>query len=138
MELYSRIMVKPRLKTFHTFGCPTFTLDSRLQNNQSVPKWHSRCRTGLYLGISPRHARSVSLVLHLETARISPQLHIQHDDLFETVYHNDNHQPWKVMASFLNETPRRRYKLQRPLAPTHASKPNDDYYFSFPDPAPPR
>ena len=77
---YSRIMVKPRLKIFHTFGCPTFTLDSRLQNNQSVPKWHSRCRTGLYLGLSPRHARSVSLVLHLETARIFPQFHIQHDD----------------------------------------------------------
>ena len=38
LELFSSTEVKPRPKTFHTFGCPNFTLNSRLQNDQSVPK----------------------------------------------------------------------------------------------------
>jgi hypothetical protein len=34
---------------------------------------------------SPRYARNVSLVLSLDTGLVSPQFHVQHDDLFETV-----------------------------------------------------
>ena len=38
LEKYTRTTVRPKLKTFHTFGCPVFTLDSRLEAGQSIPK----------------------------------------------------------------------------------------------------
>ena len=34
---------------------------------------------------SPRHARSVALVLSLLTGYVSARLHLKHDDLFETL-----------------------------------------------------
>ena len=60
-------------------------LRNELQGNQSLPKWDSRSRLGLYLGQSPRHSRSVSLVLNLQTGLVSPQYHVRHDNLFETL-----------------------------------------------------
>ena len=72
IELYTDTAVLPKLNNFHSFGCPVFILDSAVQNNQSIPKWDSRCRIGLNLDLSPRHVRSVSLVLHLDTSRVSP------------------------------------------------------------------
>ena len=105
LENFGRTYVHPQLKTFHTFVCPVYALDSRLQTGNSIPKWNSRCRLGLYLGTSPRHARSISLVLNLDTARISPQFHVIHDDFFESV---DDHTTytWSIVEGFKN--PRRR------------------------------
>ena len=37
------------------------------------------------MGMSPRHARSVALVLNLSTGYMSPQFHLKFDDFFETV-----------------------------------------------------
>ena len=40
-----------RLRNFHTFGCPCYIFDSRLQTNlKGVPKWEPRARLGIYLG----------------------------------------------------------------------------------------
>ena len=88
IELFSKIDVKSKLKTFDTFDCPIYTLDFNLQNNRYVPKWHIQCRTGIYLDNLPMHTRSCSLVLHLETARVSPQFHVHYDEFFETVSKN--------------------------------------------------
>lgn len=93
LELFSSTEVKRRLKIFHTFGCQISTLDSRLQNADSVPKLHPRCRIGFHLGNSPRHARSISLVLNLDTARVSPQIHVSYDEFFETVTKIEGHPP---------------------------------------------
>jgi hypothetical protein len=60
-------------------------LNSRLASGKSIPKWNPRARVGLYIGPSPIHAISVSLVLSLDTGLVSPQFNVQHDDLFETV-----------------------------------------------------
>ena len=38
------------------------------------------------LGPSPRHTVSFLLILDLQTAMVSPQFHIKHDDFFETVH----------------------------------------------------
>ena len=39
-----------RLKDFHTFGCPCYVLDSRLQSStKGVPKWEPRARLGIIL-----------------------------------------------------------------------------------------
>jgi hypothetical protein len=84
-ERFSGVEVAPNLKSNHTFGCPVYALNSRLASRKSIPKWNPRARVGLYIGPSPRHARSVSSVLSLDTGLVSPQFHVQHDDFFETV-----------------------------------------------------
>jgi hypothetical protein len=75
-----------RIKDFHTFGCPCYVLDHRLQSGQSmVPKWDPRARMGIYVGRSPSHASSVGLILNPRTGHISPQYHVVYDDDFTTV-----------------------------------------------------
>ena len=76
-----------RLKDFHTFGCPCYILDARLQSagGPGPPKWDPRSRLGIYVGHSPYHAGSVALVLNPKTGLISPQFHVVFDDDFSTV-----------------------------------------------------
>ncbi|KAL7470955.1 hypothetical protein ACHAXS_011261 [Conticribra weissflogii] len=74
------------VRDFHTWGCPVFVLDGRLQSDpKGVPKWEPRCRVGIYVGHSPVHAGSVALVLNPTTGHISPQFHVVLDDTFSTV-----------------------------------------------------
>jgi hypothetical protein len=63
-----------------------YVLDSEKQQGKgySKRKWTERSHVGLYLGPSPPHARSVHLVLNLETSFVSPQYHVSFDDHFET------------------------------------------------------
>ena len=73
------------IKEIHTWGCPCYVLDKRMQNGNMIPKWESRSRLGVYLGHSPCHAGSVALVLNPKTLHISPQFHVVFDDEFTTV-----------------------------------------------------
>ena len=76
---------KPDVKQFHTFGCPVYNLDPKLQSGNSLEnKWCDRARIGIYLGLSREHAHSVSLVLNPDTGLTSPQFHVKHDERFET------------------------------------------------------
>ena len=76
----------PPLKFEHTFGCPVFVLDSRLQSGFGrPPKWDPRSRLGIYVGRSPFHVGSVALVLNPRTGHVSPQFHVVFDDDFSTV-----------------------------------------------------
>ena len=63
IKRFSGSEVAPQLKNHHTFGCPIYMLNPNLQDKKHVPRWESRARIGIYLGPSPRHARSVSLML---------------------------------------------------------------------------
>jgi hypothetical protein len=85
IQVFSNTTLQPRLKHFHPFGCPTYRLNRALQGNNSQPRWEQRSKPVVYLGLSPRHASSVELVLDMETAHVSPQFHLKFDDLFETV-----------------------------------------------------
>jgi len=77
-----------RMRDFHTWGCPCYVLDSRLQTDpKGVPKWEPRARVGIYLGRSPSHAGNVALVLNPKTGLVSPQYHVVFDDDFTTVPH---------------------------------------------------
>eukprot|EP00978_Attheya_sp_CCMP212_P015750 scaffold40797_cov63-Attheya_sp.AAC.7 len=69
----------------HTFGCPKYALNNKLQGGKSIPEWQECSRLGINLGFSPQHLRSVALVLSLSTGLLSPQFHVEFDDLFETV-----------------------------------------------------
>ena len=85
IELFSQSRVQPKIKHFHPFACPVYVLDNNLQSGKALPKWDVCSRVGLYLGSSPKHARSVSLVLNLVTGMVSPQYHVLFDSLFETL-----------------------------------------------------
>ena len=88
VEKFSGVPVRPKLRHFHAFGCPTYVLDNALQSGQGVPKWKQRARLGVYLRPSPSHARTVALILNPRTGHVSPQFHVKFDDFFETVGNN--------------------------------------------------
>ena len=104
LERFTGTDVSPRIKSNHTFGCPVYALQNRLQAGGRLPKWNSRARLGMYLGPSPRHASTVSLVLNLSTGCVSPQFHVQYDDFFETVRPSAGNPPtpsqWQKLAAF--------------------------------------
>ena len=101
MELFAQVAIAPKLKHFHTFGCPTYILDNKLQGNQAIQKWQARSRLGIYLGPSPNHSRSISLILNPRTGHTSPQYHVKHDNFFET-----------VLKSKKSRTDRRTFRLR--------------------------
>ena len=73
--------VNVQVKHYHTFGCPVYILDSRLQTNpKGVPNWEPCSRLGIYVGHSPAHAGSIGLVLNPKTGLVSPQYHLVCDD----------------------------------------------------------
>jgi hypothetical protein len=85
LETFTHTQVKPRITDFHHFGIPVYVLKSELASGKKINKWLPRAHLGIYLGMSPRHARSVALVLNPETGLVSPQFHLKFDDTWETV-----------------------------------------------------
>ena len=83
IEAFARIPISPKLSHYHTFGCPVYQLTTKAHGGMAG-KWEARSVLGIYLGPSPHHAGSVSLVLNLATGHASPQFHVAHDDFFET------------------------------------------------------
>jgi len=78
---------------FHPFGCPVYILNRNLSEGTSIPRWNSRSSQGIYLGRSPNHATTVSLVLNLATGHISAKYHLLFDDKFETIRQQDSGKP---------------------------------------------
>ena len=76
----------------HTWGCPVYVLDPKLQDGKKLPKWDPRARRGMYLGVSRNHSSStIANVLNLRTGHISPQFHLVFDDKFTTIYNPEGH-----------------------------------------------
>jgi hypothetical protein len=75
------------ISNFHTFGCPCYVLDHRLQSGSSIkiPKWEPRSRMGIYVGRSPLHASNVGLILNPPAGHVSTQFHVIYDHDFTTV-----------------------------------------------------
>jgi hypothetical protein len=71
---------------FHTFGCPCYVLDHRLQSGTGkIPKWEPRAGMGINVGRLPSHASNVGLILNPCTGHDLPQFHVVYDDDFTTV-----------------------------------------------------
>jgi hypothetical protein len=86
LESCSGAPVRQQILNFHLPFCPVYVLHSGLQGGgKRRNKWVCRSRLAIRLGLPPRHARSVSLVLSLVTGYVSPQFHGKCDDFFETV-----------------------------------------------------
>ena len=104
LDLFSQVASTSAPKHFHPFGCPVYVLSEPMQANAKGPKWEERARVGIYLGNSPLHARSISLILNIETGLASPQFHIKFDDLFETVPSTKLNIQWQKRTRFVHST----------------------------------
>ena len=87
LEAFAQIAVSPKSSHYHTFGCPAYMITTEAEQGRAN-KWEGSLVLGIYLGPSPHHAGSVSLVLNLTTSNASPQFHVGHDDFFETTRYN--------------------------------------------------
>ncbi len=94
----------------HVWGCPTYVLDAKLQNDQKIPKWNRRSRQGQFLGYSDEHSSMCANIRHLKTGFVSPQYHCVFDDLFQTVYsNNDSEELVNAITNLLWENEREVY-----------------------------
>ena len=102
-QLFHNTETQRNAKHSIPFGCPVFVLKDQLQQRAPFHKWKDRARLGMYLGRSPMHARSVSLVMDLEKGYVSPQFHCNHDKAFATVRNSREaeHGRWKIRAGFV-------------------------------------
>ena len=87
LESFARIEVSPRVDQYHTFGCPFYHLTTQASTGKAK-QWGNKSNIEIYLGPSPHHAGSVSLVLSLTSAMESPKLHAGHEDFFENTRYN--------------------------------------------------
>ena len=105
LELFSRSTIAPNVRHRQPFGCPVYVLSEQLQSQPAImDKWTERARVGVYLGRSPQHARSVALVLNLQTGHVSPQFHVRYDPTFSTIKRSFGEQlpesRWQVRCGF--------------------------------------
>ncbi len=86
LSQFAQVDCQVSVQDFHTWGCPVFVLNGRLQSDpKGVPKWEPCCRVGIYMGHLPVHTGLVALVLNPTTRHILPQFHVVFDDTFSTV-----------------------------------------------------
>ena len=108
LESFSNTRVHPQVLNFHPPFCPVYVLHSGLQGGggKRPNKWVRRSRTAVYLGSSPRHARSVALVLSLLSGYVSPQFHLKFDDFFETVQDAKSlpQSKWQALSGFVTSS----------------------------------
>ena len=104
LELFSGSKVWWNPLHSHTFGCPVYVLDNGLQAGKKISKWAERTRVGIFLGHSPEHARTVSLVLSLTSGLTSPQFHCKYDETFQTIKSSFGNDPptskWQRICGF--------------------------------------
>ena len=84
-KTFSAMHKKINIRHYHTFGCPVYVLDARLQGDGFIPKWDEQVRVGAYARISPIHKVNVSLILDISTGHFSPQFHVVFNETFSTV-----------------------------------------------------
>ena len=122
----SGVDVDSNLQHMHTFGCPVYALDNRLQGGGQISAWNKRARLGMYLGPSPRHARSVSLIMNINTGLVSPQFHVVHDEFFETIKAEDRKltAAWTIMAGFKEVRKTLKPKSRKPSQVVHLDEGN--------------
>ena len=66
-------------------GAPCFVLNPKLQICHKILKFEPRTRMALHVGLLPKHASTVPLVLNLLTGNISPQFHVVFNNWLTTV-----------------------------------------------------
>ena len=87
-KLYNIKNINPNAHQYHTFGCPVYVLNSKLQSGSiGSPKWDPCSQVGVYLFNSPMYVGSAALIINPVTGHVSPQYHVVYDKTFSTVPH---------------------------------------------------
>ena len=87
-KFYNIKNIKLNAHEYHTFECPVYVLNYKLQSGSiGPPKWEPRSQVGVYLGHFSMHTGSVELILKLVTGYVSPQYHVVSDETILTVSH---------------------------------------------------
>ena len=102
-ELFDKSAVNINKKHWQPFGCPVYVLNDALAKGKPYNKWKQRSRVGIYLGMSPLHARNVALVLDQTTGLVSPQFHVTFDASFRTVKQLNLDSKWQEKAYFVSQ-----------------------------------
>jgi hypothetical protein len=85
-ELFTGVPPTKHPSDSRIFGCPAFVLNKDAQDNPSLVKtWTSRCWQGIYVGFSPMHASTVSMIYNPSTRHVTLQFHVTYDKDFTTV-----------------------------------------------------
>ena len=74
-----------RFHDLHVWGCPVYVLNKTISDGKKIPKWEPRSTRMKYMGLSPKHASSVPLVLNPTTGSLLAQFHAVFDDWFATI-----------------------------------------------------
>jgi hypothetical protein len=101
IEEFANVAVRAKLRHFHPFRCPAYVLIRH--DRTKISKWDPKSKIGVYIGSSPKHARSVHLILNPSTGLTSPQYHMRFDDLFQTTTNMHVRFNWKVKCHFVKE-----------------------------------
>ena len=88
LEKFSRVAVRPKILYFRHFRCLVYVVENALATGKSLPTWVEHAWVGIYLGPSPLHDWSFTLMLFLTIGLVSPQFHVIFDDHFQTVRKN--------------------------------------------------
>lgn len=103
-QVFSNSRINLNLSHIQHFTTPIHVLDRNLQDKTRIfNKWKSLSKIGLYLGKSRHHARSVALVINLQTGHVSPQFHVTFDPTFETDIDNPPNSRWQIECGFERE-----------------------------------
>ena len=70
------------LQLAHIWGCPTYVLNPKLQNDQTIPKFNFHYLLGQFVGFSNENSLLVANVRNLQTCYVSPQYHCVFGCLF--------------------------------------------------------
>jgi hypothetical protein len=68
------------LEDFRVFGAPTYMLEKRLQDGDSMAKWKACSWLGIYVGLSLAHAGNVPVIYNMIMTHVTPQFHVVYDD----------------------------------------------------------
>lgn len=86
IKSFTNIRVRPNLKEHHHIGTPVYVLDDDLQSGKKISKWKDRARIGIYLGKSPRHARTVALMLNPPITKMVLPMYQCQQDMFRITF----------------------------------------------------
>ena len=84
--IFSKSKALLNIKDEHTFGCPIFFLEPKLEQKQKIPKWNPRAKLLIHVGKCPFNAGNVSLVMNCCTCLIYLQFRLIFDDTFSTIW----------------------------------------------------
>ena len=98
---FSKTYTNFDIRSWHTWDCPVFLLDRRVQGGY-VLKWYSKTCVEICLGYSLFHTGSVALILNPSSFHVSSQFHVVCDETFSTVLFMKNEEiplHWKDLVT---------------------------------------